>query len=383
MMWGTRNVAMQDGMVTPRLQCRCVACGGRLQPGCLAAPPCNQRLIYSSDLSVCIDCGGLNQAVCCNTQFCGAEGDFSNTSCNDGLTRSLVQVESYLVANQGEGAICVNQTATDVRTACGEQGQRPCLVSEAAVQCNGRSTPSADGLQCVECGDQDELPCVGKPQPCTGQLQILNDVNDEPELCVNSTTYAAAIAARNSGVLDQSGGRDCGLAGEPFCTNGGPACNGRTALVGTMCQQCGGIDDPICSTGRPCDQELKRENSMCVACGTRGERACEDPDIPACDKGLDNVSGRCLAPADTDEEVINQSFTGSDPCGLEGLVPCPGVPGCANGLFLVADGSDAPDGLVCSREPPSAHVPYKLGQNASSRAHGTIEAHFHTGNIRR
>jgi hypothetical protein len=336
------------------LLCRCVPCGDAANdPPCHDDPACGFRLVESGDATTCVACGGLEQPVCCNTAYCS--DDESDTACDEGLSREIVKVEQYIYAQRGTGAKCIDTTFAEVRTRCGGVGDRPCLASEAHKPCRRRTTPSADGLSCIKCGSRNEAPCIGARHECAANLVILNDADGNPQLCVDSVTYAERAATVNDGVVSQSGGGlpPCGLAGQPLCTNGGPACNGRNTIVGSLCQACGGIDEPICSGADPCDStsELRRESNKCVACGNEGSRVCADPTFgPGCNDGLENMQGRCLKPNDG---VKDQSYSGpseATQCGMEGMAPCPGSPGCANGLYLAVQDN----ALMCTSSAPGA-----------------------------
>ena len=352
-------------------------CGdAAFNPPCNDDLPCGGRLTPNGDASACVPCGGLNDPIC------NVEGS-DERPCDSGLTRSNVKVEEFVVAEDGTGAVCTAETVAQVESAagCGNVGERPCLEGEAQQPCKGRATPTQDGLQCIVCGGLDEAPCAGEKSQCSGQLIILMDANNEPQLCVNSTTLATAQAPAPAGVLDQSGGgaAPCGLAGQPWCNNGGPVCLGRTAIVGRTCEACGGIKQPVCSgvegsgdivrsqsggsdgfsgIASPCDPGLRQEGSSCVACGARGEKVCASPIVgdSGCDEGLSNIEGFCLKPEDSGAQVRDQSGGGDPPpppeptagCGLEGADPCPGQPACGTGLYLVV----ADDVLKCSADQP-------------------------------
>lgn len=296
----------------------------------------------------CIPCGGNEEIVCCDRRQCSK--DPNDTACRPGLFRALVKLDdATAITERGDSARCV---AERTGNECGLTGQPPCSVEGNARACSGLATPSIDGTECVPCGRDGELPCADRFKLCTGTLLVLFNDDGEPEICHKPVANA-------DGVLDQSGG-PCGGDGEPWCTNGGPACIGRTIPgADSKCVACGSVGQTRCTTDEPCDPDLRLYKNKCIACGGEGERVCPDRRAgPACNDDLTNQGGLCLPTAeesssDDDGGVLDQSFGGqpdADDCGLEGTRPCQGQPACGLKLYLVREN----DTHICSSRPPSA-----------------------------
>jgi hypothetical protein len=313
----------------------------------------------------CAPCGGADQHVCCDRQQCS--NDPTDTACDGGLFRAIVQVEGFSIREEGEAAKCISEQTDNE---CGLTGQPPCHVEGDRLPCYNLATPSVDGTECVPCGKDGEKPCVDRFKMCTGSLVVLYGDNGVPETCFLPKEDLDVVA-------DQSGGGDCGMAGLPWCTNSGPPCIGRSVtMANKTCEACGSVNQLMCSDNAPCDVDLRGYMGKCIACGTEGDQVCADPRSgPPCNEGLENDAGFCMSPKDaatpsTDGAVQDQSLSGgsADPgeaCGLENAAPCPGQPACATDLFLVIE-----DGvLTCSSVQPSASTSHSVCFDVFRRHH--------------
>jgi hypothetical protein len=343
---------------------------------CPKGRPCRKGLAVLGDF--CQPCGGADQVVCCHREHCSA--DPTDTPCEAGLFRSAVRLNNQTeITLLGDEARCVTeQTGKE----CGLTGQPSCYVETGKQSCFGFATPSVDGTQCVPCGMSGEVPCVDRFKLCTGTLLALFDDAGEPEVCIEPTVDPDAVA-------DQSGG-PCGMAETPWCQNGGPPCVGRTiaaADAGKICKPCGSVDQPRCTTGDPCDPDLRLYKNKCIACGTTGDPVCPDPRAGStCNESLENRGGVCL-PRDASEDSSKPPAP-QDPlvgvlqvpesCGKDGQSPCPGQPSCGMKLYLVIQNGQ----LLCSSKQPgkrcltySQHCICYL--RASSKSSKTGLCNFH------
>jgi hypothetical protein len=305
---------------------------------CPVGRSCRKGLAVLGDF--CVPCGGIDQVTCCDRVKCSA--DPSDTACQEGLYRSALRLDNRTeIAILGDGGRCVKeQTGKE----CGLTGQPPCNVEIGKQPCLGLATPSVDGTECVPCGMSGEAPCIDRFKLCTGTLLALFNDAGEPEVCVEHDVDLDKVT-------DQSGG-PCGMAGDPWCQNGGPPCVGRTIPeADNTCNPCGSVDQPRCTSTDPCDSDLRLYKNKCIACGTEGDPVCPDPRAGAtCNEGLENEGGLCLPPAASDNgQIVVQDPLLSvqpiqDTCGRDGKPPCSGQPSCGLKLYLVVkDGQ-----LLCS-----------------------------------
>lgn len=339
-----RTLPDEDGTCTP--------CGD--EDGSLPCteddlPRCGYRLALVGDF--CKSCGGLDQPVCCDRQQCD-KSDPTNTACDAGLFRTGTQLVTFSIKNQASEAFCSD---VDTGNLCGLIDQPPCVIDKEAAAngqrpCLNLATPDLAGTKCVRCGKEGDPACEEREQGlCTGNLVELYDEFGTPATCFNPKSTADDTKADDTKadrVKDQSAGaEDCGMPNMAWCVGTPTPCIGRSIPVaGNVCAPCGGPAQVACSSGPPCDDNLRSYKRKCVECGGDGQAVCPLARMgPPCNEGLEAVGAHCEAGAGAtqpDGEVLNQSATPEQlnptaPCGLENDIPCAGQPACGEGFYLV------------------------------------------------
>lgn len=185
-----------------------------------------------------------------------------------------------------QGGLILAQGKCQQKGVCGNDGQRPCLVSERFPSCVGNLVEvSGLCLQKGVCGNENQRACL---------------------------------------VIERV-----------------PSCNNKNlAEVAGRCihPPCGRLNERVCNATErgfnPCDDSLAAVNGKCVAnCGGDGERACGTLErIPACDPNLSNIGGTCRHPdcGRLGQRACPGLERAAQPCD-SGLVEAPGCNGDCRG----------------------------------------------------